>query len=93
MTISGIDALASFSINSVNWLKYKTYITQEMLAKGYLASNTIYSSGAHTMDDVNQYLEKLNLIMNVINDCEKGLKDIDNLLKTEVCQNGFKRLN
>ena len=59
MTISGIDALASFSINSVNWLKYKTYITQEMLAKGYLASNTIFSSGAHTMDDVNQYLEKL----------------------------------
>ena len=35
------------------------------------------------MDDVNQYLEKLNLIMNVINDCEKGLKDIDSLLKTE----------
>ena len=30
--------------------------------------------------------------MNVINDCEKGLKDIDNLLKTEVCQNGFKSL-
>ena len=35
LKISGIDPLASFSIDSDKWLKYKTYITQEMLTKTF----------------------------------------------------------
>ena len=34
--ISGIPALSSFSIISNDWLKYKTFITQEMLKKNFL---------------------------------------------------------
>ena len=33
--IFGINALAGFKIKSNNWLKYKTYITQEMLKKEF----------------------------------------------------------
>ena len=33
MNILGIPALSTFSIESKNWLKYKTFITQEMLKK------------------------------------------------------------
>ncbi len=91
--ISGIDALATFSIESSDWLKYKTYITQEMLAQGYLASNTVYSSGSHNKEDVSGYLKALDRIMETINNCEAGIQDIHSLLKTPVCQTGFRRLN
>ena len=40
--ISGIPALSSFSIRSNNWIKYKTFITQEMLKSNILASNAIF---------------------------------------------------
>src|SRR5688572_29974089 len=35
---SGLPALTGFSVNSPNALAYKTLITQEMLARGYLAT-------------------------------------------------------
>ena len=47
INVLGIPALSSFSINSKNWLKYKTYITQEMLKKGFLASNAIFANISH----------------------------------------------
>ena len=31
LSIFGLDALPAFSIKSKNWIKYKTYISQEML--------------------------------------------------------------
>ena len=37
LTVSGLDALASFSIDSKDWIKYKTYITQEMLSKNFFS--------------------------------------------------------
>ena len=45
--INGIPALSSFSIISDDWLKYKTYITQEMLKKKYLATNAFFVSVKH----------------------------------------------
>ncbi len=38
----GLPALTGFSFNSANALAYKTLITQEMLAKGYLAGTSVY---------------------------------------------------
>ena len=40
--ISGIESISSFNFKSKNNLKYRTYLTQEMLKKGYLASSTIF---------------------------------------------------
>ena len=48
ITIQGLPALTSFTINSNNWLHYKTFLTQEMLKNRFLASNTIYVSTAHS---------------------------------------------
>ena len=45
--ISGIPSLSTFTFRSKNNLKYRKLITQEMLKKGFLASNTIYVSTAH----------------------------------------------
>ena len=36
------DGIPAFSFNSQNNLKYKTFITQEMLKSNILASNVIY---------------------------------------------------
>lgn len=89
----GIKPLGGFSIDSKDTLKYKTYITQEMLKQGFLASNVFYASIAHTQDITDEYFEKLEPIFEIIKECELNKKDIDSLLETSVCHSGFKRLN
>lgn len=52
----GIPALAGYTFKSKNHLAYKTYITQEMLKKGFLAGNSLYPCIAHTpeiLDNLN----------------------------------------
>jgi glutamate-1-semialdehyde 2,1-aminomutase len=89
----GIPALASFVVGSGNSLKYKTYITQEMLKKGYLAGTTFYASTSHTEGIIDSYLDELDLVFCQIGQCERGLIQIDELLDGPVCHDGFKRLN
>ncbi len=88
----GLPALAGFTFKSPNALAYKTLITQEMLNKGYLASNTLYSCIEHTPKIVEDYLSNLEPIFGLIKQCEEGL-DVTSLLKTSICHSGFKRLN
>ena len=88
----GIPSLATFSIDSMNMLEYKTLITQEMLSGGYLASNSIYVSVEHTAEILTGYFEILDKVFSMIADCEKGY-DVKKLLKGDVCHTGFKRLN
>ena len=73
-------------------LAYKTLITQEMLAKGYLASNSIYVCTEHSPQIVKDYLENLDPIFGLIRECEDG-RDVNALLKGPVCHSGFRRLN
>jgi len=91
--IAGLPALASFIIVSDNFLKYKTFITQQMLNKNYLASNILYASISHDQKLLNNYAENLDKIFAIISKCEKGEDLIDNYLKGPVCYTGFKRLN
>ncbi|WP_173508253.1 aminotransferase class III-fold pyridoxal phosphate-dependent enzyme [Marinobacterium sp. xm-d-564] len=88
----GIPALTGFSFESSNSLKYKTLITQEMLNRGYLASNSIYLCTEHKKDIIEEYLFNLEKVFEIIAKCENGL-DVDGLLKGPVCHGGFKRLN
>ena len=89
---SGIPAISGFGIVSPKSLEYKTLITQEMLAKGYLASNVVFACTEHDEDIVAGYFEALDPIFETIAKCEDGL-NIDSLLKGPVCHTGFKRLN
>ena len=88
----GLPALTGFSFNSENALAYKTLITQEMLAKGYLASNSVYVCIEHTEDIINGYFENIDPIFSLIKECEDG-RDVMGLLKGPVCHASFKRLN
>ena len=92
ITTSGLPALTNFTFTSPNALAYKTLITQEMLSKGFLASNSVYVCTEHTPGIIDGYFEALDPIFSLIRDCEDGL-DVMTLLKCSVCQSGFSRLN
>ena len=93
VTISGFPAIISFTFQSKNHLKYRTLITQEMLKKGYLATNTLYASITHTPDLIDGYFGVLDPIFAMIKECESGGRSIDDLLEGPVCHSGFSRLN
>jgi glutamate-1-semialdehyde 2,1-aminomutase len=88
----GIPALTGFTIDSPNALAYKTLITQEMLKKGYLASNSVYSCTQHTPGVVDGYFAALEPIFHLVGECEDG-RDVMGLLEGPICHGGFKRLN
>ena len=91
--ISGLDSLASFIFASKNHLVYKTFLTQEMLKKGYLASTIFYASTSHSKEIISEYGEALKSIFHKISNVETGKEDIKDLLKSPVCHSGFSRLN
>jgi glutamate-1-semialdehyde 2,1-aminomutase len=88
----GLPALTGYTIQSSNNLAYKTLITQEMLAQGYLAGNSVYVSTEHTAEVIDGYFAALDPIFKTIRECEDG-RDVMKLLKGPVCHGGFKRLN
>ena len=70
--VSGLDALPIFRFNSKSHLKYKTFITEQMLKKGYLATNSIYLSTAHTdkilkiyLKDFEEVIKKLKKVFQI----------------------------
>ena len=91
ITTSGIPAFAGFTFDSKKRIEYKTLITQEMLAKGYLAGISVYTCIEHSDKIINDYFDALEPIFSLISECENG-RDIKNLLKGPVSHIGFKRL-
>ena len=88
----GLPSLTGFTFESPRALEYKSIISQEMLAKGYLAANSVYVCTEHSQDIVDGYLDSLDSIFGLIRDCEDG-RDVSDLLKGPVAHSGFKRLN
>lgn len=90
--IQGLPALTGFFFKSPNNLAYKTLLTQDMLAKGFLATTGVYVCTEHTPQVVDRYFEALEPIFALIKQCEEG-RDVMSMLKGPVCHAGFKRLN
>jgi glutamate-1-semialdehyde 2,1-aminomutase len=92
ITVAGLPALISFNFNSPNALAYKTLITQEMMKKGFLASNSVYACTEHTDEILDAYFDELSKLFPIIKECETG-RNISTLLEGPICHAGFKRLN
>ena len=92
LNVFGSDGIPAFNFDSKNNLKYKTFITQEMLKSNILASNVIYICVKHDLKKFNDYFECLDKIFQKITECEKGYK-IDKFLEGPVCHTTFQRLN
>jgi len=88
----GLPTLTGFTIQSDSALAYKTLTTQEMLAKGYLAGNSIYVCTEHKPEIVDGYFNELDSVFKLIRECEDG-RNINDLLRGPTCHSGFKRLN
>ena len=92
INVSGIDAIISFNFKEKNNLIYKTFITQEMLKRGFLASNLIYLNIHHNKKIVNLYLKNLEIVFKSLSKNIK-LKKNKSMLNGPVCHGTFKRLN
>jgi glutamate-1-semialdehyde aminotransferase len=90
--VSSIYPLGHFDFCAGEPLVLKTLFTQEMLERGYLATNAFYCSYAHTESIIQRYLKTVEEVFALI---KKSLSDNTSrsLLKGPVCQSGFKRLN
>lgn len=91
VTITGIYPMSHLEFEYEDSLALKTLYTQEMLKRGFLATNAFYASFSHTDQVVDNYLSMADESFSVI---KRGLesKNIFELLEGEVCQSGFQRL-
>ena len=91
--ISGIESITSFNFISKNNIAYKTFITQEMLKKKYLASNQIFLTILHSKKIIDKYIDNLDPIFKRISYFEKNNIIIKKFIKKNVCHQTFQRLN
>ncbi|MDA9648913.1 aminotransferase class III-fold pyridoxal phosphate-dependent enzyme [Alphaproteobacteria bacterium] len=88
--LGGLDSVVAMDIQEENPLLLKTIFIQEMLDRGFLASNLIYVSFAHTQDVIDKYLENALEVFQLI---ASNKDNLDSLLKSEISHSGFQRLN
>lgn len=79
-----------FDYDDKNSALYTLFI-QEMLKRGYLASNSIYISYAHSDEIVKKYLKDVDEVFEMIADAIQK-NNIDEKLETSIRDEGFKRL-
>ena len=91
--VYGLDSMPSFEIISDKFQEYKTFITQEMLKKNILATNSIYVSIKHNEKNLKKYFYILDKIFKKIKNFETNNIEISNFLNTKTSQTNFKRLN
>ena len=91
--IFGIPALSSFIFLHPNHLQLKTYLTQEFLKKGFLASNLFYISISHSPEILKKYFTVLDEVFFQISKIINNDYKVGDFLDGEVCHSGFNRLN
>ena len=89
--VEGILPLPHFTVDHKEHLALKTLFTQEMLNRGYLASESVYVSYSHNEDHVEKYLDNVYDVFSIL---EKAIveNNIHAMLKGPVKHEGFKRL-
>lgn len=92
VSIGGIDPLAHFSVDCEEPLESKTYVTQEMLKKGWLASTAFYSSAAHNEDILQKYAKDIEPVFAQLAKTLASHESVSDLLEGPVCHSGFGRL-
>jgi len=91
--VTGMDALVTFNLEDEKYLAYKTFFTQEMLKRNYLASNSFYPSICHKEEEVIEFFHNAEKVFEKISTIRLRKENIENYLDGDVCHSGFKRLN
>ena len=90
VTIQGLDPLPTFNFNYKNHLELKTFVTQEFLKKGILASNTMYLSVKHTSSILKKYEKIFGEIFKKIQKLRKNNTKISSVLNSPICISGIR---
>lgn len=90
--VGGIDPLAHFGFIADDPVAYKTYVTQEMLKRGYLASAALYACSCHDDSTLNGYINNLSEVFCQIRDARVKGVDVRGLIQGPICHSGFGRL-
>jgi glutamate-1-semialdehyde 2,1-aminomutase len=91
ITVTGIPALTYFSFNYPNAQAIRTLFTQEMLERGYLATNAFYVTYAHQPSHLKTYNKEVEEVFGLL---AKAIEkeEVEKLLKGPVAHSGFQRL-
>ncbi|MDA7733822.1 aminotransferase class III-fold pyridoxal phosphate-dependent enzyme, partial [Candidatus Pelagibacter sp.] len=91
LKITGLDAMPMFNFQTGKNIYYKNFITQEMLKKNILATNTVYCSIDHKKY-LSIYFNELEKIFSKIEKFENGANIISKL-ENPLSTSGISRLN
>ena len=91
IVVSGIYPLSHFEFKADNPLAYKTFFTQEMLKRGFLASTGFYISYAHTAEMLEKYFAAMDEGFAEVAKIHAHKANILDYID-EICQSGFERL-
>ena len=91
ITRSGIPPLSHFSFDYNNCQEIRTLFTQEMLHRGFLATNAFYASYAHQENHIDGYLEAVDEVFGIISEAIET-SGVAKALRGPVAQSGFRRL-
>jgi len=88
---AGVPSLSTYSIEGFDPIITKTFITQEMLKKGFIAGTALYASIAHETSILDQYSDELLKVFAQISNLNSS-EEIEYLLEGGSSQAGFQRL-
>ena len=88
--IFGKDSIPQFKFKKSNNI-YKTFLTQEMLKKNFLASTTVYVSISHNKKILQKYYKSLENIFYKIS--QNDIKKIKSSIKGDIAHTEINRLN
>jgi len=91
LKITGLDAMPMFNFQTGQNIYFKNFITQEMLKKNILATNTIYCSIDHKKY-LSTYFHELEKIFSKIEKFKNGANIISKL-ENPISTSGISRLN
>ena len=91
INIAGYESITSYNFDNPLALYFKTYVTQEMLKKGYLVSNIFYLTIHHNKKMIDKFIFHLDQIFHTLSKISKK-NEIKKLLKSKLCHNTFQRL-
>jgi len=90
ITTSGLPALANFTIDGLDTMAVKTFVTRKMLDQGYLAGVNLYASLAHTPQILSEYFDAITPIFASL--AHMNNDDLRGHLPAGPAQSGFTRL-
>ena len=92
ISISGIDAMPRFSFTKDSDNIFRTYFTQEMLKRGFLATTGINVSTVHSNEILNDYFSNMHEVFTDISSMSE-VGNISKKLDGNPAHSDFRRLN